>query len=96
MKSAKEMDHLEAEPVLVSVQESVCTAYSIDPRDRCVVPNVGPAQHCCQAVCAQTQLDSILEVFCNLNRSVILFQAGEAAVPTPGDVACQANVLYLW
>lgn len=47
MKSAKEMDHLEAEPVLVSVQESVCTAYSIDPRDRRVVPNVGPAQHCC-------------------------------------------------
>lgn len=47
MKSAKEMDHLEAEPVLVSVQESICTTYSIDPRDRCVVPNVGPAQHCC-------------------------------------------------
>lgn len=28
MKSAEEMDHLEVGPVLVSVQESICTASS--------------------------------------------------------------------
>lgn len=47
MKSAKEMDHLQVGPVLVSVQESICTASSTTFTRQVAVPSVGPAQHCC-------------------------------------------------